>query len=70
MVSSILDKIKDLGFYYSTISGTSIAISDIKVAPKKHEFIAEGEKYISQLNNFFNQGLITDDERYVLAIAK
>ncbi|WP_341494834.1 DNA-directed RNA polymerase subunit beta' [Mesomycoplasma ovipneumoniae] len=70
MVSSILDKIKDLGFHYSTISGTSIAISDIKVAPKKHEFIAEGEKYISQLNNFFNQGLITDDERYVLAIAK
>lgn len=70
MVCSILDKIKDLGFYYSTISGTSIAISDIKIAPRKHEFIAEGEDYINKLNAFYTKGLITDDERYVLSIAK
>ncbi|CAT05377.1 DNA-directed RNA polymerase subunit beta' [Mesomycoplasma conjunctivae] len=70
MVSSILDQIKDLGFYYSTISGTSIAISDIKIAPKKHEFITQGETYINQLNEFYTQGLITDDERYVLAVQK
>ncbi|CNS06943.1 DNA-directed RNA polymerase subunit beta' [Salmonella enterica subsp. enterica serovar Typhimurium str. DT104] len=70
MVCSILDKIKDLGFHYSTLSGTSIAISDIKMAPKKHEFIKEGENYINKLNTFYAKGLITDDERYVLAIAK
>lgn len=70
MVSSMMDKIKDLGFHYSTISGTSIAISDIKMAPQKEDFIKEGDEYINKLNEFFSKGLITDDEKYTLSIQK
>lgn len=70
VVAAILDDIKDLGFVYSTNSGVSMSISDIKIAPKKQEYLKEGEDYINQLNHFYAQGWITDDERYILSINK
>ncbi|WGI36309.1 DNA-directed RNA polymerase subunit beta' [Mesomycoplasma lagogenitalium] len=70
LVAEILDEIKDLGFKYSMLSGTSISIGDIKLAPKKDEFILEGEKYTAELNDFFKMGMLTDDERYILTIDK
>ncbi|MBN3534581.1 DNA-directed RNA polymerase subunit beta' [Mycoplasma procyoni] len=70
LVAEILDKIKDLGFKYSMLSGTSISISDIKLTPRKEEFIKEGDEYISQLNKFYKMGMLTDDERYILTIEK
>ncbi|SYV90953.1 DNA-directed RNA polymerase subunit beta', partial [Mesomycoplasma hyorhinis] len=41
---------------YSTNSGVSMSISDIKIAPKKQEYLKEGEDYINQLNHFYAQG--------------
>ncbi|UWD34510.1 DNA-directed RNA polymerase subunit beta' [Mesomycoplasma molare] len=70
LVADILDEIKDLGFKYSMISGTSISIGDIKLAPRKDQFIKEGEEYTSKLNNFFKMGMLTDDERYILTVNK
>ena len=62
--SIMLDKLKDLGFKYSTLSGISIAISDVKESVKKPEIIAESQAMVDQVNKQFKRGLITEDERY------
>ncbi|WP_330463507.1 DNA-directed RNA polymerase subunit beta' [Metamycoplasma gateae] len=70
IVASILDDIKQLGFDYSTTSGISISFSDILETDKKSVYIAEGDEYINKLKNYYNLGLITDDDRYSLTIKK
>lgn len=70
MVASILDDIKDLGFQYSSLSGITFAISDILETDKKAEYIAEGDAYIAELKQYYNDGLISDDDRYSLTIKK
>ena len=67
--SVMLDKLKDLGFKYSTLSGISIAISDIKPSVKKGEIVAETQKMVDQVNKQFKRGLITEDERYQQVIS-
>ncbi len=66
-VATILDKIKELGFLYSTKSGVTISFSDILVSTNKKEKIAEGEKYTIELKEKYQNGLVTDDERYRLS---
>ncbi len=62
--SVMLDKLKDLGFKYSTVAGISIAISDIKESKKKPEIIANSQAKVDQVNKQFKRGLITEEERY------
>ncbi|WP_406614265.1 DNA-directed RNA polymerase subunit beta' [Mycoplasma corogypsi] len=69
-VASILDTIKDLGFKYSTVSGTTISITDITTLDTTKEKISDGDKYIEQLSEYFELGYLTDDERYNLVINK
>ncbi|GAA8718044.1 DNA-directed RNA polymerase subunit beta' [Chlamydia abortus] len=65
-----MDDIKDLGFKYSTISGISISFADILETDKKNEYIAEGDEYIAKLRNYYDNGYITDDDKYTLSIKK
>ena len=62
--SVMLDKLKDLGFKYSTLSGISIAISDIKESKIKPEVLKESQDMVDAVNKQFKRGLITDNERY------
>ncbi len=62
------DRIKDTGFKYATISGISVAASDVVVPPAYDAFVAEADEKIRQMNNFFWKGFITADERYNHAI--
>ncbi len=62
--SIMLDKLKDLGFKYSTLSGISISIDDIKESEKKDEIVAKSQEMVDQVNKQFKRGLITDEERY------
>ena len=61
--SSMLDKLKDLGFKYSTISGISIAITDIKESEMKPGLLLESQDKVEKINKQFKRGLITDTER-------
>ena len=67
--SVMLDKLKDLGFKYSTLSGISIAISDVKESQKKPEIIANSQELVDQVNKQFKRGLITEEERYNKVVA-
>ena len=62
--SVVLDKMKDLGYKESTISGISISIGDILLAQHKEETLTDANKLVEQINKQYRRGLITDRERY------
>jgi DNA-directed RNA polymerase subunit beta' len=62
--SVMLDKLKDLGFKYSTRAGITMAISDIKMSQNKNEIIDESDKLVEKINKQYARGLITEQERY------
>ncbi|HHY13325.1 MAG TPA: DNA-directed RNA polymerase subunit beta', partial [Thermoanaerobacterales bacterium] len=62
--SSILDKIKDLGFAFSTKAGTTIGITDIEVPLEKEEILSKSDEKVDEIELQFRRGLISDDERY------
>lgn len=62
--SIMLDKLKDLGFKYSTKAGITMAISDIKVSHQKGAVISDADKTVEKINKQYSRGLITEQERY------
>jgi DNA-directed RNA polymerase subunit beta' len=62
--SKMLDRMKDLGFKYSTKAGITIGIADIIVLPQKNEILDEAQKKVDNVLKQFRRGLITEDERY------
>jgi len=66
--SIMLDKLKDLGFKYSTKAGITFSVSDIKVSEQKAEIINEGDKTVEKINKQYARGLITESERYIRVI--
>lgn len=62
--SMILDKIKQLGFTYSTRSGVTVAVSDVIVPEEKVTILKESEAKVDVVANQYRRGLITNDERY------
>ena len=67
--SIMLDKLKDLGFKYSTYSGITIAASDVVTSKNKDKIIEESEAEVKKVNKQYQRGLITDKERFDLVIA-
>jgi DNA-directed RNA polymerase subunit beta' len=64
ITADVIDKVKDLGFKYSTRSGVSVSLDDYLVPESKDSIIDEGEKQAASISNQYAQGLITDEERY------
>lgn len=62
--SEVLDKLKDQGFYYSTISGITISIDDIPLVEGKDEILKEGDAKVEKITKLYRRGLITDEERH------
>jgi len=62
--SVILDKIKQLGFTYSTKAGITVAVSDVVVPEEKDQILKKSEESVRTVTQQYRRGLITDDERY------
>ncbi len=60
----VLDSIKQLGFHYASKSGITIAMNDIEVPQSKAKLLEEAEARIATIENQYQGGLITEDERY------
>ena len=60
----VVDTIKDIGFRYATISGTTIAVSDIHVPETKDEVIGRTSTEVEEAERQYRRGLITEDEKY------
>jgi DNA-directed RNA polymerase subunit beta' len=66
--SRMLDLLKDLGFEYSTMAGISVGISDVVVSEGKKSILADGDARVAQIKAYYDQGLLTDAERYRLVL--
>ena len=62
--SIFLDKLKDLGFKYSTIAGITVSADDIIPSKQKGQIIEESKALVDKVNKQFKRGMITDEERY------
>jgi len=62
--ATVVDSIKRLGFRYATKSGTTIAMSDIQVPSSKPKLLEEAGERVAIIENQYNKGLITEDEKY------
>lgn len=62
--SKMLDRMKDLGYKYSTKAGITVGISDIVVLEEKQMMLQEAHDKVENVTKQFRRGLITDDERY------
>ena len=59
-----LDNLKNLGFKYATEAGISISADDIKIPDSKEGLVAVAKKEVIEVQKQFNQGLLTEQERY------
>ena len=66
--STMLDKMKDLGFYYSTIAGITVSMADVRLSKKKPEIVAETQTMVDKINKQYKRGLITEEERFTKVI--
>ncbi|WP_138420185.1 DNA-directed RNA polymerase subunit beta' [Aquibacillus sediminis] len=62
--SKMLDRMKDLGFKYSTKAGITVGVADIVVLAEKEEILEEAQAKVDKVLKQFRRGLITEEERY------
>ena len=62
--SVFLDRLKDLGFKYSTIAGITVSASDIVTSKTKTQVLEDSQALVEKVNKQFKRGMITDEERY------
>ena len=62
VVVKLIDDLKDLGFKYGTISGQSVALSDIQMPKHTEEIVERGRAMVLDIDRNFKRGLITEQE--------
>ena len=58
--SKTLDKMKDLGFKYSTVAGITVSAADINEVETKPERLAAADKIVNEYDRFNQHGLLTE----------
>jgi DNA-directed RNA polymerase subunit beta' len=69
-VTTVLDKVKHLGFHHATQAGVTISKNDIVIPPDKEEILARYEEEIGKIEGQYERGLITEEERKEAIVAK
>ena len=60
----LLDNLKDIGFKFATYSGISIGLDDVKIPKERDEVIKEAQKQVEHINQQYEEGLLSEDQRY------
>ena len=66
--TAMLDKLKDQGFYYSTIAGITVSVYDIQVPQSKYVLFDEADEKLEVIKKLYRKGKITDEERHNIVI--
>jgi len=69
--AEMLDQVKALGYKYSTISGLTTSVFDMHIPETKKQWLAKAEEKVfgeGGINEMFNEGILTDEERYKLVV--
>ncbi len=64
ITTDIVDGIKDMGFEFATISGTTIAVTDLTIPEERNRILSEAEAVVERAERDFRRGLMTEEERY------
>ena len=62
--ADVLDKIKALGFKYSTVGAITTSVFDMHMPKNKAEILSVADEYVLKVENLYKKGFITDEERY------
>ena len=68
VATEMLDRIKSLGYKFSTKGAISVSIADMVVPEIKYELVAEAEKKVVEIEQYYRKGFITNEERYRLVV--
>ncbi|MCK5237146.1 MAG: DNA-directed RNA polymerase subunit beta', partial [Deltaproteobacteria bacterium] len=60
----LADRLKDMGYRYATKAGISICVDDMKIPEKKGKLLGDAYEEVKEIQSQYNEGLITDGERY------
>ncbi|MDI6692403.1 MAG: DNA-directed RNA polymerase subunit beta' [Anaerosomatales bacterium] len=63
-MATTLDEVKRLGFHYATRAGVTVAVSDAEIPPSKQDIIEEANRRVAEVEQQFDRGLITPEERH------
>ncbi len=66
--TDVVDAIKNYGFYYATISGTTIAVSDLTVPDERYTILSEADGLVERADRDWRRGLLTEEERYQITV--
>ncbi|MGZ8849133.1 MAG: DNA-directed RNA polymerase subunit beta', partial [Thermoanaerobaculia bacterium] len=66
VIAAVLDRIKAIGFRYATQAGITVSKNDIVVPPEKEAILREHEERVQRVEQQYDTGLITDEERHEL----
>lgn len=66
--TEIVDQVKNMGFHYATISGTTIAVSDLTIPPERNEILRFAENSVDSFARNYRRGLMTEQERYLRTV--
>lgn len=66
--AKFLDQLKEIGFEYLTLSGLSWGMSDLPGLPEREQIYNEAEIQVAEINDQYQQGLLTEEERHVKVI--
>ena len=70
VASEVLDSMKATGYKFSTRGSITISIADMTVPQAKYDLIHESEKRVMEIEEQYNMGFMTDDERYRAVVAE
>ncbi len=62
--ANMLDDIKEMGYHYSTRASFSISVYDMTIPKEKKGIIDASQKKVDQINQFYEMGQLTNEERY------
>ncbi|MGL4850430.1 MAG: DNA-directed RNA polymerase subunit beta', partial [Clostridium sp.] len=68
--SIMLDKIKALGYHYSSIGAITVAASDMIVPDEKYVLLKEADETVEKIEKMYKRGFISEEERYERVIEK
>ncbi len=68
VATEMLDRLKSLGYKFSTKGAISVSIADMVVPEKKYTLVREAEQKVVQIEQYYRKGFITNDERYRLVV--
>ena len=65
----VLDRMKEQGFRYSTKGAITISVYDMTIPPEKKTLLAEAEKKVDVITDFYKKGMLSDEERSQRVVA-